>query len=361
MEQSISDKIYHAAPFRHQVGGHGPVVALEGTTFVAKPLDTTEFAFYKDTPPELCRFVSAFHGLASVKFCSTAIDLASKENEAGAAESKDNGGQAFTPVNAVDSDAVINSPHGNERSSNPWSITMYKKQLASSKTVAAAGTVPCMLLDNLIDRLEYPCLLDIKVGTRLYDDNADPVKRERCLAKASSTTSMQMGIRICGMQVYHPESGRYMCQDKYMGRTLTSSTISNALRTYFDVNNGSPAWASTRTQWIVASILNHIRELRSVIESLNGKRFWSSSLLVMYDGDINVDKPKVDVKMIDFAHTVHYTNGPESETPDEGYIFGLNNLEKVLDSILVEPQPETSSSPPLARVSQTRSVTVDVK
>eukprot|EP00040_Diaphanoeca_grandis_P037601 m.246235 g.246235 ORF g.246235 m.246235 type:complete len:134 (-) comp33847_c0_seq2:930-1331(-) len=41
--------MYEASPFNHQVGGHGPVVMLIGTNFVAKPLDAKkkEQRFYQ--------------------------------------------------------------------------------------------------------------------------------------------------------------------------------------------------------------------------------------------------------------------------------------------------------------------------
>lgn len=46
----------------------------------------------------------------------------------------------------------------------------------------------------------------------------------------------------------------------------------------------------------------------------------------------------VDVRMIDFAHATHsgVDCGKEHQGPDTGYIFGLNNLIKVLQEILDE-------------------------
>ena len=47
-------------------------------------------------------------------------------------------------------------------------------------------------------------------------------------------------------------------------------------------------------------------------------RFYSSSLLLMYDGDLTNDAPRVDIRMIDFAHTTfEQSEGAQSELPDE--------------------------------------------
>jgi len=38
--------------------------------------------------------------------------------------------------------------------------------------------------------------MDIKLGTILYDETADDIKRERMINKAKDTTSLETGIRF---------------------------------------------------------------------------------------------------------------------------------------------------------------------
>lgn len=258
---------------------------------------------------------------------------------------------AFTVLDApgTESSNRAPDPSGSTMSghANPWSLAMYRKQLSPSRC-GVTGVVNCMLLENLTSKFKFPCVLDVKVGTRLYDDNADAKKRERCNAKAASTTTMALGVRICGMQVYNPKSGKYLCQDKYHGRSLTPKTISEALRQYFELNSGNPL-VSSRSRDIIFGFVERIQKLQQVVTNQKGMRFYSSSLLLMYDGDPSNDSPNIDIRMIDFAHTTFSSkNSPltENERPDEGYLFGLKNLETRLSALVTGSSTETIGSSP---------------
>lgn len=49
--------------------------------------------------------------------------------------------------------------------------------------------------------MDEPCILDIKIGRRLHDDDATPEKTARLKAKAETSTSLCVGFRISGMRV----------------------------------------------------------------------------------------------------------------------------------------------------------------
>ena len=150
-----------------------------------------------------------------------------------------------------------------------------------------------------------------------------------------------------------------MCRDKYHGQELCEEGFKEELITF--LHNGQ----QFRTE-LIEPLRYKLQKLHKVIEKQHSFRFYSSSLLLMYEGHIDETKEqengrskqdqvgrnnssshlnkscqcpshrcKVDVRMIDFAHTTHSGfSGDRTRTgPDTGYLFGLRNLIRLLDEI----------------------------
>ena len=62
-----------------------------------------------------------------------------------------------------------------------------------------------------------------------------------------------------------------------------------------------------------------LQEIKAIVEKSNW-RFWSSSLLFLYEGE---NKPTITIHLIDFGNCNFSGN---YDSPDEGFLFGLNNL-----------------------------------
>lgn len=60
---------------------------------------------------------------------------------------------------------------------------------------------PEIVLENIAYPFIKPNILDIKLGTVLYDDDATPEKKERMDKTARETTSHETGVRLTGFQV----------------------------------------------------------------------------------------------------------------------------------------------------------------
>ncbi|XP_063156171.1 inositol hexakisphosphate kinase 3 isoform X2 [Candoia aspera] len=230
---------------------------------------------------------------------------------------------------------------------NPWGLHCHKQHLNRMSSKYNENKLhQFLLLENVVSKYKYPCILDLKMGIRQHGDDASEEKKARQIRKCEQSTSASLGVRICGMQVYQADTVQYICKDKYYGRKLSPDGFKQALCQF--LHNGK----RFRTD-LVEPVLFQLNTLLSVIRDQNSYRFFSSSLLINYEG---LDKtmpsdsdfqgryqnigcsashgnshPKVDVRMIDFAHTTYKDS--RYEGPDLGYIFGLENLIKIIQSI----------------------------
>jgi Inositol polyphosphate kinase len=84
----------------------------------------------------------------------------------------------------------------------------------------------------------------------------------------------------------------------------------------------------------VSNLLVQLRPLRRWFEENQSLRFYASSLLLIYEGDVqNSPNPDtVTVKMIDFGRVRRETGG------DQGYITGLSTVMNVFVDLLKEDE-----------------------
>ena len=138
-----------------------------------------------------------------------------------------------------------------------------------------------IVLEDLTYAYAKPCILDLKVGTRQHSDTEPPSKIASKTARCLHTTSHAIGLRLCGMQVYHSVADMYQYRDKYWGRALDVDGFTRAMRDYF--------WDGERIveQVVRAFVARLERMRRAVMLWTKGRRFYSSSLLLVYEGDKN--------------------------------------------------------------------------
>ncbi|ELR10978.1 phorbol esters/diacylglycerol binding domain (c1 domain) domain containing protein [Acanthamoeba castellanii str. Neff] len=95
-----------------------------------------------------------------------------------------------------------------------------------------------IVMEDLTAGYKYPCICDLKIGARGYDDKASTKKILQQKLLCSVTTSSTLGFRMCGMQYWQNEQRSYVVRDKLWGCKLKENTMQGALVQFLDNGDG---------------------------------------------------------------------------------------------------------------------------
>lgn len=176
-----------------------------------------------------------------------------------------------------------------------------------------------VVLENITANYRKFNVLDVKLGARLWADDAPQAKREKMENEANSTTSKALGIRIAGMRIYagedsapsqecdtdsnsigqdtfgqlDPNGGGYRIYDKHYGRSLTVDTVHKGFEKFFRIAPGKAPDEVIKK--VLRAFLTDLEGLRGVLES-EECRIYSSSLLFVYEGDREALEEAIELK-----------------------------------------------------------------
>ena len=167
-----------------------------------------------------------------------------------------------------------------------------------------------IVLENVAAGFKRPNVLDVKLGARLWADDARPEKRAKLDAVSQETTSSSLGFRICGMKVYTGEDGEsdegaltdpydakhegkegekgevvekdgFRRYDKWYGRSFNESNVNEGFEAFFA---GAKLGGVDRSKLVARRVIEELKRVQQTLE-MEESRMYSASVLIVYEGD----------------------------------------------------------------------------
>ncbi|KAI9376394.1 inositol polyphosphate kinase-domain-containing protein [Aspergillus egyptiacus] len=293
--------------FDHAAAGHDGVRCTLSGSFIAKPCTAQEIAFYESTAlhPEFRELIPTYVGtLTSADQQQPSLDLAAST----AAQ------QGAIVIPSSDYPSALESPSPKPAqpagSAGPSAAEATRSATWTPSAGKKLDTGLSIVLENVASGFKRPNVLDVKLGARLWADDAIPAKRTKLDAVSKETTSSSLGFRIAGMKVWTGVDGEaeegsktnpyitryeqfggakgevaerdgYKHYDKWYGRSFTAENVKGGLETYLAGANTAKA---DRSKMVAKRLADELKHVQRVLES-EESRMYSSSVLIIYEGD----------------------------------------------------------------------------
>lgn len=240
----------------------GTLSDASGQLFI-KPATPAEAAFYQTSineHPNFAEFMPTF--LGTLQLTATSAD------------------------NIEEQAAVLIAQHATP--SAPKSPLSQKQQPRHGKIV----TDQAIVLMNAAYGFKQPNILDVKLGIRLWADDAREEKKMRFNKITEETTHKKLGFRIAGMRVWQGDKAMqngvidkdgYRIYDKEFGKVdVNDDNVHDAFRKFFFTE--SAGIDEELGKLVVQAFLADLADIQEVLES-EESRMYSASLLFVFEGD----------------------------------------------------------------------------
>ncbi|KAG8987545.1 hypothetical protein FRB90_003292 [Tulasnella sp. 427] len=142
--------------------------------------------------------------------------------------------------------------------------------------------VPCSLvLRNVAYDFKKPNILDVKLGTVLYDESADETKKARMIETARKTTSLESGVRLTGFKVWNPSKGEFDQTPKSYGKSIAVSQLPEGMAKFFPSDSVKDKRLLVA---VIEGIIGEVEEIRDIFGKVE-MRMVGGSLLIVWEGD----------------------------------------------------------------------------
>ncbi|KAJ6184487.1 hypothetical protein N7519_005788 [Penicillium mononematosum] len=293
-------------PFDHAAAGHDGVRCTSSGALIAKPCTRQEVEFYESSAlhPALRGFMPLYIG---------SLSSSEQQQPLAIAAARESGVLPLPNSGDVATDS--------SRPSQPPSHTTTAHEDGAVPAKEEAAWVPSggkeidtglsIVLENIACGFRRPNVLDVKLGARLWADDAPLEKRKKLDAVSKETTSGSVGYRIAGMKVWTGHNGEtdegdrtnpyatkyegaegkkgeviekdgYRRYDKWYGRSFNENNVKQGFETFLA---GAKVGKIDRSKMVAQRLAQELKNLQRVLES-EESRMYSASVLVVYEGDI---------------------------------------------------------------------------
>ncbi|RMZ75246.1 hypothetical protein DV738_g5576, partial [Chaetothyriales sp. CBS 135597] len=298
-------------PFSHRAAGHEGISTSASGSVLIKPCTQHEIDFYRSaaTDPRHEFFYAhmpTFYG--DLKIAANQVQLGPLLSE--------QGGVAPLPAPplpetdtapaAEPGPATLAPPAAATTSSAPVNPTTDTWKPSQGKKLETGLAIA---LENAAAGFQRPCILDVKLGARLWADDAPLAKKQRFDDVAKESTSGSLGFRITGVKVWLGEDKEaqkdhlsrlpaisrdeslftldeqgYVGYEKQYGRKFNKDNVKEGFTTYLGGLNDQGKLQRKHAKLIRDRF---IRELESIVFVLENEesRMYSASVLLVYEGD----------------------------------------------------------------------------
>ncbi|KAG1725016.1 uncharacterized protein EDB91DRAFT_1062511 [Suillus paluster] len=271
---SLPPTIAATHPLAGQVGGHAGVQTTEDGSLLLKPALPHEIAFYQqiaaaddhDALSKLRKWIPKFLGVLKLE-----------------GQLKDSNGEGGENVEVV-------PVQGNMAPEEKDSLFL-------------SDPAQSLVIENRLYGFVKPCVLDVKLGTVLYDEDAPPEKKARMIKRALDTTSEETGVCLTGFQVYSNNSPKPILIPRSYGKSIKKEQLLEGVEMFFPVSsapypipskpqessdletsNLHPGLPPILLHRVLTTLQADLEELKTTISSIE-MRMVGGSLLIVYEGD----------------------------------------------------------------------------
>ncbi|EXJ55204.1 hypothetical protein A1O7_08130 [Cladophialophora yegresii CBS 114405] len=274
-------------PFDHSAAGHEGISSNASGSLIIKPCTRAEIDFYESAKD---------HPLFQAHMPTFIGSLSQHEDQ-----------DAVAPILQGASHHGVAAPAGVIADPTPGLIKRATWKPSGGKKLSTGTAI---VLENVASGFKRPNVLDVKLGSRLWDDEAPLAKRRKLDEVAERTTSGSLGFRVAGMKIwgggedsntplspveneYVEVKNGYKSYNKFYGQSFKAENVVDAFTAYFGAVEESGDGAAVekkvtlkqkRARFIVQRFIRELESIQYVLEN-EESRMYSASVLMVYEGD----------------------------------------------------------------------------